>query len=761
MIFTTKATGRLMFTLALVLIFCLNLTAELYQPKSKTMLEKPSQAEFQNWIEHRSEQHACMKKAERQVQGLKLSYLQNYTEPTPNMYDYDVNHYFINLEFDFTNNYIEGYNEITITSLVDDLNTVDLNFWEGNSVFSVTMDDTIGVSHDQTFWFLMTIYLDHPLDSGQQTTLKVNYGAYPNQVGYMAFYESLGSEILFSSTEPFGSRFWFPCKDFPFDKPDSMDIIATHPADYLFASNGIQQSRVDNGDSTATTHWHHGFPIAEYLITVGCTDYEHYSQTWEYEPGQFMPIESYYLPGAPPSNPMSSAYFGENYVIPVLEALSYWFTLYPWVTERYGHNHFGWGGAMEHQTMTSISPSFNSEWVIAHEAGHQWGGDLVTCRNFHHMWLNEGFASYSEALYIKYHYGEAAYKSWLAGQRQLDAGTPYVEDLVNDNVFDGATVYDKGSWVFYMLHMLLGDDETFRQCMEAYFHDPELKYKSAYTEDLERVAETFYGAPLDWFFNQWVYSPGNPDYEYSWLSEELPDKSGYRVDLFIEQVQSWKVFTMPIEVVMVSGSDSILFNLFNDRRGQLYTFEMPAEPDTILVDPNNKILCTVEYKPEFTVQIVGENLPDGRVGLPYHVEVDAVGGQKPYDWKLAWGQLPYGLIFASQDNHAVISGKPTYATDFTFELGVTDSLGNSSEYRFTINVLEALAICGDFNDDQNMDVADVVYLINYIFVDGPKPSPFETVDVNCDDKIGIQDIIYIINFLFRSGPEPCADCPLE
>jgi aminopeptidase N len=607
----------------------------------------------------------------------------------------------------------------------------------------------------------MRTFLDQPIDSGQQITIRVDYGFYPNQVGYMRFYYSHGSEVVFTSTEPFGSRFWFPCKDFPFDKPDSVDVIGTHPANYTFASNGLLQSRVENGDGTATTHWHHGFPIAEYLITIGCTNYINYSQTWEYEPGKFMPIESYYYPGAPPSQTWSSAYYCETYAVPVLEALSYWFTLYPWVSERYGHNHYGWGGAMEHQTMTSISPSFNTEWVVAHEAGHQWGGDLITCRDFHHMWLNEGFASYSEALYMKYHYGYEAYKGWLSSQRQLNAGTPYVEDLINDNVFDGATVYDKGSWVFYMLHMVLGDDETFRQCMDAYFHDPELEYQSAYTSDLQRVAEQFYGAPMDWFFNQWVYEPGNPEYEYSWQLTSGKDKDDYRLDLYIEQIQEWTTFTMPIEIFAVSATDTAEYKVFNDRRGQLFVLDISFEPDTVLIDPDEKILRKVYYNPEFTVHIIGERLPEAWVGAPYQTEIAAIGGEKPYDWEVSFGQLPYGLNLTVSDSKAILSGKPTYATEFTFTLKVIDNTQDHSEYRFSIKVNPALAICGDFNDDQEINVSDVVYLINYVYLAGPEPEPFKTMDVNCDDKAGLADIVYMINYLFRSGPEPCSECPLE
>jgi Peptidase family M1 domain/Peptidase M1 N-terminal domain/Dockerin type I domain len=750
--------NKIVVFLIVILAMTAILQAELYQPLKKSNPPPLTMEKFREMLETRTEKHACMKKAERLLETNKFNLYQSYTEPTPNQLDYDVLHYEINLDLDFNSEYISGNTKITLASLVDNLGFIDLNLGYNYVISQVTLNDTINLNYTVPDWFYFTSYLPEIIDSGEVITLTVHYSGNPNEIGYMMYYNDFGSHVCFTSCEPFGSRFWWACKDFPFDKPDSVDIIITHPSNYSVASNGLRQSITDHGNGRSTTHWHESFPIATYLVAIGVTDYERFDQSWEYYPGQFMPVEQYYFPGAPPQFDWSSAFYYNYFTIPSLEALSYWFTLYPFVSEKYGHYHFGWGGAMEHQTCTAISPTFNSEYVIAHECAHQWGGDLITCRNFHHMWLNEGFASYAEALYLLYHYDEEYYKMWLNFQKHTDAGTPYVEDLENDNVFDGPTVYDKGGWVFYMLHMVLGDD-GFRTAMDMYFHDPDLRFKSAYTSDLQRVCESVYGAPMGWFFNQWIYEPGNPDYVYSYMEEEKINSSGYSVNLFINQVQEWTTFVMPIEIQAFAGGFDTTFTVFNYLRGQLFQFDLPSAPDSIKVDPNEKILCTVEHDPGFSVHIIGQDLPNGIQWEPYHVDFEAVGGSPPYNWSKAAGQIPYGLILETGAN-ASLDGTPTWVSDFAFSLQVEDSSNppDTSTYHFTINVDPPPPLCGDANGDQEVNITDVVYALNYIYMSGPAPDPLETGDVNCDGKINLVDAIYIVNYIFRGGAEPCAGC---
>jgi len=563
-----------------------------------------------------------------------------------------------------------------------------------------------------------------------------------------------------------------------------------------------------------------------------------------------MPIQNYSYDGISRYNQNYSLYYMINYSQPSLEALSYYYTLYPFADEKYGHNHYGWTGAMEHQTLTSISPGFNTEYVIAHELGHQWAGDLVTCANFHHMWLNEGFASYSEALYFKYHYGDGYYKSWLNGQKHLDVGTPYVEDLVNDDMFDNQTVYDKGSWVVYMLHMVMGDS-LFLEAMDNYFHDPDLEYGTAFTSDLEEACEEIYDSQMDWFFDQWVYFPGNPDYVYSYQYEADTIEGGYDLYLLLRQAQEWTVFTMPVDIEIQGSGYDTAFTVFNNQRGQVWEIDVPNPPTSIQIDPDEKILRTVSYDPEFALGILATKQVDTAViGVPYLAEYGVVGGLPDYTWNKITGQFPYGLSLADSSYKAVLSGTPIWTSDYHFTLEVLDSdeppladtmsftivviegpeppgiptllspsngstindstpllswsatagFGgtynleysedisfsgktavtgltstnyeipsplsdgvwywhveaiNSSQipsgyqpspFSFTLDTSPQLR--GDCNGDENINISDAVYIINYAFSGGPAPNPLEAGDVNCDEAVNVSDAVYLINYAF-------------
>src|SRR5438876_2143765 len=182
---------------------------------------------------------------------------------------------------------------------------------------------------------------------------------------------------------------------------------------------------------------------------------------------------------------------------------------------------FGWtSGAMEHQTITSmgyllLTGDATYEGVVAHELSHQWFGDAVTLTDWRNIWLNEGFATYSEALWTEYKKGQQAYLDYM---KKNDFGyftsTVYAPEGFISNYAVYATVYQKGSWVLHMLRGMMGD-EIFFKALREYFD--RYKYKNATTQDFQKVFEEIYGQPLDWFFDEWVYKGiGRPKYEYSW-----------------------------------------------------------------------------------------------------------------------------------------------------------------------------------------------------------------------------------------------------
>ena len=380
-------------------------------------LNPPSDEEWQTMLEQRTERHSCMHKSFDRQDNLKFTMIGGYDQPTAAQLKFDVLYYKIDLNLNLNGQTINGYVESEIKMTYDNVSIIEYNLYDGLDVTNVQKDGGPVANYSQSN-DILTINLGQSYNTNDEVTIKVEYNGHP--IDYpdgMSFTSWGGDMVAYTKCEPWGARNWWPCKDYPFDKPDSVDIIITHPTGTTVASNGTLVNVSNNGNGTSTTHWHEKYPIATYLVQIGCADYTLYTNQWQYESGQYMPVQSYSYNGIPTNSTYYSLFYMLNYTIPSLEALSYWFSLYPFVEEKYGHNHFGWSGAMEHQTLTSISESFNTEYVIAHELGHQWAGDLISCYDFHHIWLNEGFASYSEALYFRYHYGNSYYRSWLESQK--------------------------------------------------------------------------------------------------------------------------------------------------------------------------------------------------------------------------------------------------------------------------------------------------------------------------------------------------------
>jgi aminopeptidase N len=310
-----------------------------------------------------------------------------------------------------------------------------------------------------------------------------------------------------------------------------------------------------------------------------------------------MPIVNYVLP---PSAGDSLRALGETKSM--LRIFSDAYGLYPFIKEKYGHSRFGSGGAMEHQTMTSTTNFYES--TISHELAHQWFGDLITCANWPSLWLNEGFAVYSECVFLERYYGPAAYTAHIRGvmTNALNAqGTLYVQDTSTvTNLFDSDRVYDKGAWTLHMLRHVLGDSAFFRS-LRAYVADPRFRFRSATTEGFRSVCEAVSGKDLGYFFNEWVYGEGYPRYSYRW--KVTPTGALFNVSLVLSQTGSSTAtpfFRMPVDVRLVAGSRDTTFQITPLASGETFTFAVPFYPSALQIDPGMWILRDV-VTPESTL----------------------------------------------------------------------------------------------------------------------------------------------------------------
>jgi hypothetical protein len=233
-----------------------------------------------------------------------------------------------------------------------------------------------------------------------------------------------------------------------------------------------------------------------------------------------------------------------------------------------------------------------AEFVVAHELGHQWWGDMITCRDFHHIWLNEGFATYSEALWAESQGGPAAYHADLAQNKFFGPGSVYVPDDTDEGrIFSSDLSYNKGSWVLHMLRRVLGD-ATFFAALAHY--RAAHAYGATVTEDFQASCEAVSGRDLTQYFQQWVYGERYPIYRSQWTS--APVSGGFEVTLTLEQRQSWQLFTMPVDVRIQTIAGPRDFVVPDSLASQTFALWVDAAPTAVEIDPDQWILRQLELE---------------------------------------------------------------------------------------------------------------------------------------------------------------------
>ncbi|OGU76007.1 MAG: hypothetical protein A2V93_06880, partial [Ignavibacteria bacterium RBG_16_34_14] len=405
-------------------------------------------------------------------------------------------------------------------------------------------------------------------------------------LGSFVFDTHNGQPSIWTLSEPYGASDWWPCKDTPADKADSADIWLTCNSDFIAVSNGSLIETVDNRNGTFTYKWKSSYPIANYLISLAISEYTVYQQYFNYSSNDLMPVIHYIYPEIFPNIKEQL-----DKTISMLEIFSDRFGLYPFIREKYGHASFGRGG-MEHQTISSMGIFMDG--VISHELAHQWFGDKVTCKDWKHIWLNEGFATFSEGVYIEATSGKNAYNSFIDFQMSRSKtakGSIYVQNINSvSEIFNGARSYSKGAVVLHMLRGITGDSLFFR-ILKNYLNDSELEYDVATTEDFQRIAETIYGSSLDYFFQEWIYGENYPHYNVKWDYTEQ-NNNLYEIDLNIDQADNTfpRFFIMPVQIKISTTITDTIITLFNDQQNQPFKFYVEGKPTNFIFDPNNYIL---------------------------------------------------------------------------------------------------------------------------------------------------------------------------
>ncbi len=504
---------------------------------------------------------------------------------TENQSKIDINYYKIDMTIDIEEEIINGSVVIKGTIGTDLPDLIEFDFADQMQVDSVKFQgNNVLFEHENDLVSIPTP--DVIIVDNYSFNIEVFYNGSPPNTGFGSFNFDSHNNIphIWTLSEPYGSRTWWPCKDDPSDKADSVDIIINIDENQIAVSNGILFEEVNLNNGLKRYHWKERYPIATYLVSVTTYPYVVWHDEYISANGDTMPLDFYVYP-----DHYDIVY--DNYLLTkeMMTVFANRFGEYPFINEKYGHVEFGRGGGMEHQTISSMGGY--SQWLIAHELGHQWWGNLVTCNSFDHIWLNEGFARFSEALWEEEYNGFDAYKNYWTNHAYYGPGTIYVEDPSNVSmIFDGNLTYNKAGWVVHMLRGVMGDS-LFFESLKSYGNNDSLTYNSATTENFKVVCEDISGLNLDDFFHQWIYGSYYPKYRVSW---ELENNSDLIVN--IEQQQSWQYFNMPIQVRAITSFDTLNFVLQNNTQFQEYNLGNIGSPIfELIVDPDNWILKEVEY----------------------------------------------------------------------------------------------------------------------------------------------------------------------
>lgn len=523
-----------------------------------------------------------------------------------NTNNYDLKYHRLELNVNPSQAFISG----TVTShfeAKENMNTITFELVDNMTVSQVTQRDA-SLSFTQNADDEVVINLPQTQNTGVLDSLSISYSGNPINYDFNSFEVSShnGHPVLWTLSEPFGAKAWWPCKQDLIDKVDVVDIYITSPrydpldAEYVAVANGKEMSQTVNGNFK-TTHFRHQYPIPAYLIGIAVTNYAVYSHTVANNGNPF-PIINYVYP-----ENLSSAQASTPVTVDIMNLFADKFEPYPYADEKYGHAQFGWGGGMEHTTI-SFMGSLNRG-LIAHELGHQWFGNKVTCGSWQDIWLNEGFATYMAGMVYEALDGENTFRSWKENQiisaTQYSNGSVYVpaSDTTSvGRIFNGPLSYNKASMVVHMLRKKLGEADFF-QGLRNYLNDPELTFGYAKTPDLIRNLEEISGKDLTAFFNAWIYGEGYPSYHIGWNQVN----SG-SINLNISQSQSHNSVSffpavVPIRLIGTQGEsiDIILDNTENNQsfaRTVNFTVQnVVFDPDFDVISRNNQVVLSAAEFP--------------------------------------------------------------------------------------------------------------------------------------------------------------------
>jgi aminopeptidase N len=501
---------------------------------------------------------------------------QNASKKSDNI---DVTYYNCYWNIDPSQNFISGNVQINFKSVSSSIDT--LYFDLSNSLVC----DSIYL-HQQTISFL---HQNNQLLIPTQGVLSIDsitiyYHGIPSTSGFGSFKQGThqGSPIIWTLSQPYGASDWWPCKNTLNDKADSIDVLIDVPSDMVAVSNGVLLSQQQNG-AKKIYHWKHQFPVATYLIAFAVTNYSLIEFNVPFDTTNTI-IQNYVYPE---DSALTSSQVLK--IIPTMQLFDSLFGVYPFYKEKYGQAQFGWGGGMEHQTISFLN-NFGNE-LVAHELAHHWFGDKVTCNSWEDIWLNEGFATYLSGLPYEYYFPSNYWLQFKKGKinsvTSLKWGSVKCTDTTSvGRIFNSRLTYNKGAMILHQLRFVIGD-QAFFTALRNYLNDSSLAFKNASTSNLKYHFESASGVNLDDYFNSWYEGQGYPSYKIVW------SQLNNQISLNCSQTtsdSSVSFFKLPVPIQLVGATKDTIIILDNKFNYQNFALDISFKVDTIIINPNADII---------------------------------------------------------------------------------------------------------------------------------------------------------------------------
>ena len=619
--------------------------------------------------------------------------------------NFDAIHYKVTLDVDLNKKMLEGENQVTLTPLNDNFDRViiDAEYLVVNSVINADGKALKFEQKDNQIFISLTQSYQHSDTVRFTVKYKLN-----KQVPGLNFIQATATNPLMVSSDcfPNKARQWIPCYDYPNDKVTT-EMIVTVDKKYKVLSNGRLVSIKENDPlGTVTYHWSQELPHSTYLINLSIADYAVIKDSLS-----SLPINYWVYKGLEADakttfrkTPSTISFYNKLYNFS-----------YPWAKyDQVITSYMGGGAEAVSATIlgeqivmdTMAEKDYSMEWVIAHEIAHHWWGDLTTFRSWEHTWLNESFATYSDYLYTRFDKGEDAGAFDLLGKKNQylnEAHNRYIRPIVfnryndpNDN-FDSHT-YPKGACMLHLLRYILGDD-TFFRTLSTFLHQNQ--FKPVDTHDLMKTVKEVSGKNMDWFFEQYIFSPGHPVFEITKVWNESTKKLTVTILQKQDSVPGVPIYTIPVNFGFGFTDKKIIKEVWLKNKIEQFDFEFDSEPLLVRFDEGNWLLKEITFKKSIE-EVLYQAKHDDMIGRLAAVnELKTYGSDKSV--LVAWAKVATSDTFWAV-RKAAIENISQYAGDKSAALIKIGLKDQSSKVRQS-----AIRLLGDLKDPKMVKLFENVF----------------------------------------------------